>query len=123
MPASQMTSLRIPEDHYAALGQRVGFDGMRNRSDVVRAAIALYLETAPSHGDVRTVRFNIGMNTRDRLKILYELEGISAAEAARFGLDLYIRQTLADSETLTMLLEARVEEMRVKTRPHEDHTA
>jgi Arc/MetJ-type ribon-helix-helix transcriptional regulator len=123
MPPSQMTSLRIPEDHYAALGQRVGFDGMRNRSDVVRAAITLYLETAPSHADVRTVKFNIGTDTRNKLAHLYELEGISPAEVARLGLELYFRQTLADSDTLTMLLEARVEEMRVKTRPHEDHTA
>jgi Arc/MetJ-type ribon-helix-helix transcriptional regulator len=123
MTASQMTSLRVPEDHLALLDQRVGFDGMRNRSDVVRAAIALYLDSTPTHADVHTVKFDIGTETRYQLAQLYELRGTSSSEAARMGLELYLRQTLADSETLTMLLEARVEEMRARTRAHEDHTA
>jgi Arc/MetJ-type ribon-helix-helix transcriptional regulator len=123
MPPSQMTSLRVPEDHLALLDQRVGFDGMRNRSDVVRAAIALFLESTPTHSDVRTVKFDIGTQTRYQLKMLYELEGITEAEAARLGLDLYIRQMLTAQDTITSLLEAKVDEMRAKTRPHEDHTA
>ncbi len=49
MSTSQMTSLRVPEDHLALLDQRVGFDGMRNRSDVIRAAVAFYLESTPSN--------------------------------------------------------------------------
>ena len=31
---SPMVSLRIPEDHLMELDRLVGFDGMRNRSDV-----------------------------------------------------------------------------------------
>lgn len=120
---SQMTSLRVPEDHLAALDQRVGFDGMRNRSDVIRAAIEHYLAATPSHADVRTVKLDIGTQTRYQLEMLYELEGISAAEACRLGLDLYIRQTLTAQDTITSLLEAKVDEMRARTRAHEDHTA
>ena len=123
MPASQMTSLRIPEDHLMLLDQRVGFDGMRNRSDVIRAAVQHYLEATPSHALVQTVKFQIGTETQEALGKLYELRGISPSEAARMGLELYMRQTLADSETLSMLLDARVAEMREKTQPHEDHTA
>ena len=123
MPASQMTSLRVPEDHLMLLDQRVGFDGMRNRSDVIRAAIHAYLESTPSHALVSTVKFHIGTETRELLGKLYELRGISPSEAARAGLELYMRQTLADTETLSMLLDARVAEMRDKTQPHEDHTA
>ena len=118
-----MTSLRIPEDHLMLLDQRVGFDGMRNRSDVIRAAIHSYLESTPSHALVQTVKFQIGTETQDALGKLYELRGISPSEAARMGLELYMRQTLADTETLSMLLDARVAEMREKTQPHEDHTA
>jgi len=123
MSASQMTSLRVPEDNLMLLDQRVGFDGMRNRSDVIRAAIQHYLDSTPSHADVRTVKFDIGTEIRYQLSLLYELRGTSESEAARAGLELYLRQTLADSETVSMLLEARVAEMRDNTRPHEDHTA
>ena len=118
-----MTSLRVPEDHLLLLDQRVGFDGMRNRSDVIRAAIHSYLESTPSNALVQTVKFQIGTETLDALGKLYELRGISPSEAARMGLELYMRQTLADTETLSMLLDARVAEMREKTQPHEDHTA
>jgi hypothetical protein len=72
---------------------------------------------------VRTVKFDIGTETQLLLSKLYELRGISPAEAARAGLELYMRQTLADTETLSMLLDARVAEMRDKTQSHEDHTA
>ena len=123
MPASQMTSLRIPEDHLMLLDQRVGFDGMRNRSDVIRAAINSYLESTPSNALVQTVKFQIGTETLHNLGKLYELRGISPSEAARMGLELYMRQTLADTETLSTLLDERVAEMREKTQPHEDHTA
>tara|TARA_B100000214_G_C23611656_1_gene465373 strand:+ start:197 stop:568 length:372 start_codon:yes stop_codon:yes gene_type:complete len=123
MSASQMTSLRIPEEHLALLDQRVGFDGFRNRSDVIRAAVQFFLDSTPSNAHVRTVKFDIGTETRFQLEQLYELRGISHSEAARQGLELYLRQTLADAETLTMLLEARVAEMRERTQPHEDHTA
>ena len=105
------------------LDQRVGFDGMRNRSDVIRAAIQYYLDSTPSNAEVRTIKIDIGSETRYQLAQLYELRGTSAPEAARMGLELYLRQTMADSETISMLLEARVAEMRAKTRPHEDHTA
>mgnify|MGYP001500793990 FL=1 len=37
--SSPMVSLRIPEDHLMELDRLVGFDGMRNRSDVVREAV------------------------------------------------------------------------------------
>ncbi len=86
MPASQMTSLRIPEDHLMLLDQRVGFDGMRNRSDVIRAAVQHYLDATPSHALVKTVKFQIGTETQDALGKLYELRGISPSEAARAGL-------------------------------------
>ena len=40
---SPMVSLRIPEDHLLELDRMVGFDGMRNRSDVIRSAVRKYL--------------------------------------------------------------------------------
>jgi Arc/MetJ-type ribon-helix-helix transcriptional regulator len=40
-----MVSLRIPEDYMLELDQRVGLDGTRNRSDVIRKAIRKFIAT------------------------------------------------------------------------------
>ena len=80
MSTSQMTSLRVPEDHLALLDQRVGFDGMRNRSDVIRAAIAFYLESTPTNAYVRSITFDIGTHTRHDLAILNEMSGIKLSQ-------------------------------------------
>ena len=49
---SPMVSLRIPEDHLLELDRLVGFDGMRNRSDVIREAVRRMLSTPlPGKGD------------------------------------------------------------------------
>lgn len=122
MVASQMTSMRVPEDHLLLLDQRVGFDGMRNRSDVIRAAIALFLESTPTHSNVRTIKFDIGIELREQLDLLYELRGTKPAEAARIGLESHLRHVLSDNETVTSLLKLRIEELRASMEPHEDHT-
>ncbi len=122
MSTSQMTSLRVPEDHLALLDQRVGFDGMRNRSDVIRAAVAFYLESTPSNAYVRSITFDIGTQTRHDLAVLNEMTGIKPEEAAREGLELVIakaRQDILRSKEL----EEFAAEMREKTGTHEDHTA
>ena len=122
MVDSQMTSMRVPEDHMLLLDQRVGFDGMRNRSDVIRAAIALYLESTPTNADVRTVKVDIGTQTRFQLAELNELYGTSEAEALHAGLDLYLIQKLGVTDSISKVLDARVQKFRVETRAHEDHT-
>ena len=40
---SPMVSLRIPEDFLLELDQRIGLEGTRNRSDVIREAIKKYI--------------------------------------------------------------------------------
>ena len=96
---------------------------MDSETDLMSYARLYNSSSTPSNAHVRTVKFDIGTETQYQLEQLYELRGISHSEAARTGLELYLRQTLADAETLTMLLDARVAEMRERTQPHEDHTA
>ncbi len=122
MSTSQMTSLRIPEDHLSLLDQRVGFDGMRNRSDVIRAAVAHFLESTPSNAYVRSITFDIGTRTRHDLAVLNEMTGIKPEEAAREGLELVIAKAKQDV-LRTKELEEFAAEMREKTGTHEDHTA
>ena len=122
MPASQMTSLRVPEDNLMLLDQRVGFDGLRNRSDVIRAAIQYYLDSTPSNADVRTVKFEIGRVTLERLEMIYRMHGDDASTVAKKALDAYILQ-LAQPDRITEALQERLETSRDNTQPHEDHTA
>ena len=122
MPASQMTSLRISEEHLMLLDQRIGFDGMRNRSDLIRAAIQYYLDSTPSNADVRTVKFEIGRVTRERLELINRLHGDDASTVAKKALDTYIAQ-LAKPDRITEALQERLETSRDNTQPHEDHTA
>ena len=122
MPASQMTSLRVPEDNLMLLDQRVGFDGLRNRSDVIRAAIQYYLDSTPSNADVRTVKFEIGRVTLERLAMIYRMHGDDASTVAKKALDAYILQ-LAEPDRITEALQERLETSRDNTQPHEDHTA
>lgn len=122
MPASQMTSLRISEEHLMLLDQRIGFDGMRNRSDLIRASIQYYLDSTPSNADVRTVKFEIGRVTRERLELIHRLHGDDPSTVAKKALDTYIAQ-LAKPDRITEALQERLETSRDNTQPHEDHTA
>ena len=122
MSASQMTSLRIPEDHLMHLDQRVGFDGMRNRSDVIRAAIQYYLDSTPSNADVQTIKFEIGRVTLEQLELIYRLHGDDASVVAKKALDEYIMK-ISEPDQITKALRERLETARDNTQPHEDHTA
>ena len=63
---SPMVSLRIPEDHLLELDRLVGFDGMRNRSDVIREAVRRMLSTPlPGKGD--RVEVDLGPDLTVRL--------------------------------------------------------
>lgn len=44
---SNLISLRITEDEIAMLDSRVGLDGARSRSDVIRMAIQQFLKGQP----------------------------------------------------------------------------
>ena len=123
MPASQMTSLRVPEDNLMLLDQRVGFDGMRNRSDVIRAAIQHYLDSTPDNADITTIKIDIGTETRLRLEIIRRLHGDSPALVAKKALDAYMLQMAAMPDLITEALQERLERSRDNTQPHEDHTA
>ena len=51
-------SLRITEEDLALLDARIGMDGARNRSDVVRLAIQEFLHNQPLLADMKTIEFH-----------------------------------------------------------------
>ena len=56
-------SLRITEEDLALLDARVGMDGARNRSDVVRLAIQEFLHNQPLLADMKSIRIPLGRST------------------------------------------------------------
>ena len=71
---SPMISLRIPEDYLLELERRVGFDGMRNKSDVIREAIRSYL-TTPAFSSGTRIEVELGPDLSVRLEDFCRIHG------------------------------------------------
>ena len=108
---SPMVSLRIPEDHLMELDRLVGFDGMRNRSDVIREAVRRLLASPlPGQGD--RVEVDLGPDLTIRLRDFCKLIGESADVVLRQSAREYIRKELIQGATVEELLARRVDELR-----------
>ena len=108
-------SLRITEEDLALLDARIGIDGARNRSDVVRLAIQEFLHNQPKLADMRSIRIPLGRADQQRLGQLYELGGITPEHAAQEGLKLYIKRAVAEMAPIDNTLEEAVEASRAST--------
>ncbi|HIG03839.1 MAG TPA: ribbon-helix-helix protein, CopG family [Candidatus Poseidoniales archaeon] len=120
---SNMVTFRLPEDLTFALDQKVGFDGMRNRSDVIREAVRVYLQQQPTLASMDTLTIEVGSAVKSRLAKLYELRGITPENAALQGMLEYIDKAIANelSEVDDLLL-ARLEEKRAEILPRQEYT-
>ena len=87
---SNLVSLRITEDDLMMLDARVGLDGARNGSDVIREAIQQFLNGQPLVQGMDSVRIPLGHGDKKSLGILYELQGTTPEIATQEGLSLYI---------------------------------
>ena len=123
MPApSSLVSLRITDEEMALLDSRVGIDGSRNRSDVIRAAIRSFLEDQPLLPDMDTVTIPIGKSMKSRLGDLYEMHGISPEQAASQGMQNYVRELILEEEKLNQVLTDGLQEARVRTERRKEFT-
>ena len=123
MPApSSLVSLRITDEEMGLLDSRVGIDGSRNRSDVIRAAIRSFLEDQPLLPDMDTVTIPIGKSMKSRLGDLYEMHGISPEQAASQGMQNYVRELILEEEKLNQVLTDGLQEARVKTERRKEFT-
>ena len=112
---STLVSLRITDDEMSLLDARVGLDGARNRSDVIRAAIRLFLEGQPLLPDMGTITIPVGRSMKSMLGDLYELQGISPDQAASQGLQDYVRRLIQEESTMNEILAEGLVEARSKT--------
>ena len=120
---STMVSMRLPDDVLGELDARVGIDGMRNRSDVIREAVRAYVKQQPSLPSMDTVTIDLGSSVRTKLATLYELRGITAENAALQGLLEYIDRAIANEIGDTdEQLQSRLQQKRAETLPRKEYT-
>ena len=112
---STLVSLRITDEEVALLDSRVGLDGARNRSDVIRAAIRSFLQDQPLLPEMDTITIPVGRSMKARLGDLYELHGISHQQAASQGLQDYVRNIIKEEAQLNDILAEGLETARSKT--------
>ena len=110
-----LISLRITDEEVALLDARIGLDGARNRSDVIRAAIRSFLEDQPLLPDMDTITIPVGRSMKSILGDLYELHGISHQQAASQGLQDYVRKMIQEEAQLNEILAEGLEVARSKT--------
>jgi len=112
---STLVSLRITDEEMSLLDARVGLDGARNRSDVIRAAIRLFLDGQPLLPDMDTITIPVGRSMKSRLGDLYEMQGVSPEQAASQGLQDYVRRLIKEEAELNDTLAEGLLESRSKT--------
>ncbi|MBD60503.1 MAG: hypothetical protein CMB03_01375 [Euryarchaeota archaeon] len=108
---SPMVSLRIPEDHLLELERLVGFDGMRNRYDVIREAVRRLLASPlPGKGD--RVEVGLGPDLTIRLRDYCKIVGESADVVMRQATMEMISKEMIQGATVGELLKRRMDELR-----------
>ena len=113
---SPMVTLRIPEDHLLELERLVGFDGMRNRSDVIREAIRRML-SSPLPGKCERIEVNLGPDLTIRLRDYCKIVGETADVVLRQSAREMIRKEMIEGATVVALLSRRMDELRSR---HDD---
>lgn len=106
----------------ALLDSRVGLDGARNRSDVIRQAIRSFLEDQPLLPDMDKVTIPIGKSMKKRLGDLYEIHGVSPEQATSQGLQDYVRKLILEEAELNQLLAEGVTVARSNTERRKEFT-
>ena len=117
---SQMVSVRFTEEEILEIERRVGFDGMRNRSDVIRRGVHKLLDETASGDSKARASIRVGKATRQQLEILEELTGMDVSSIAAQGISLFleeqnkkIKASLDDGMSL-------LDEIKIRG-SHEDH--
>tara|TARA_A100001037_G_C15134065_1_gene630159 strand:- start:53 stop:424 length:372 start_codon:yes stop_codon:yes gene_type:complete len=89
---SQMVSVRFTEEEVHEIDRLVGFDGRRNRSDVIRRSVHKLLEESASGDSKSRASIRMGKATRQQVEILEELTGMDISSIAAQGIGLFLEQ-------------------------------
>jgi hypothetical protein len=108
-----MVSLRIPEDYLLALDQRIGFDGMRNRSDVIRDAVRRLLELdVVEYGD--SVKVDLGPELTILMNDFCKIHAEKPENVLKTAARNYIRRETIEGMSVTKLLQERMDELSAR---------
>lgn len=118
---SNLVSLRITEEDLMMLDARVGLEGARNRSDVIRQAIHQFLNGQPLVQGMDSVRIPLGHGDKRSLGLLYELQGTTPEIAAQEGLSLYIANAVKANAEQKKQLEDLLASAKESTMRHEEY--
>jgi len=103
------------------LDARVGLEGARNRSDVIRQAIQQFLNGQPLVQGMDSVRIPLGHGDKRSLGLLYELQGTTPEIAAQEGLSLYIANAVKANAEQKKQLEDLLASAKESTMRHEEY--
>ena len=106
---SNLTSLRLSDDELIAIDQRIGLDGIRNRSDLLRRALASYLLDSPELPGQERVSLVLGAEVRKQLKLLYQITGNDPNSIIKIALHDYLNSSIEQIDDLTEKLEERAQ--------------
>ena len=96
-----LISLRLTEEQILGLDQRVGTDGFRNRSDVVRESVRRFLSEGDYH---RTnLEISIGADLSKTLERFCALRGENVAAVFQAGARLYMQREIELANSLDVI--------------------
>jgi len=117
-----MVSIRITDDELSLVDQRVGLDGTRNRSDVIRVALRTHLENQPDLPGMESVSIKLGTARRKQLGSLYHLTGSTTEEMIHIALSEYIAKMNKELLDDTQNLEALASKYASETQPRDEYS-
>ena len=117
---SQMVSLRLTEEEILELDRRIGFDGMRNRSDVLRRGLHKLLDETASPDAGRRITIRVGTVVAQQLQLLARMAELDASSAAGLGIALLLEQKTAEMRAVIESSTTLLEEVEQRSQ-HQDH--
>jgi Arc/MetJ-type ribon-helix-helix transcriptional regulator len=118
---TQLVSLRLSEDDIARLEERVGLEGTRSRSDVIRLAIQRLLSDAPSDPDMDRITIDIGLSVKQDLRAMRRFTGMAPEAVAQMALQQHIAEFVAATKARRTEMGDLYEELSAQEHSSKEH--
>ena len=118
---TQLVSLRLSEDDISRLEARVGLDGTRSRSDVIRLAIQRLLSDAPADPDMDRMTIDIGLSVKQDLRAMRKFTGMAPEAVAQMALQQHIADFVAATKARRTEMGDLYEELSAQEHSSKEH--
>lgn len=116
-----LVSFRLSEEDAQHLDMKIGQEGARNRSDVIRKAVEEYLNGQPKVQGMDSIRISLGVGDKKLLGELYELRGITPEHAAQQGLKSFIEEQIASYQEASTMLQSLLDDAKASTQRRREY--